>query len=651
MIRSTQVLRMLLLIIMTTTFAWGCPLQEPHWPLEPVVIDGDVSDSDIAEDIEEDEDIEDHSSVYPFIGNDCVQCQWYFCPPLDSVWQKHICIDYCENPPQLLHEGECVEYLQCDPTQYHIEDVECITVDGYPGMQEKVCNKGQIQYTDCITECKEEVCNGEDDDCDGEIDEDQLNACGECGIEPPEICDGVDNDCNGSTDEDLYQPCFTACGSGYETCQMGQWNSCTAPPVIEEICDGLDNDCDGQIDEGLTCVCTIQDVGTLFPCNEDPLLCGQGFKTCECIDDNCQTIVTTECKALCHYFPDIDPNCDPLIGMPLQEELCNNFDDNCNQQIDEDLYNLCYTGPNGTMTKGICQPGEMTCNFGSWGSFDNGTFIPGMCEGEITPQEEVCNGIDDDCDGIIDTGEEMQETDILFIVDWSGSMSTEISAVLAALNSFANQYSDEQVIQWGLIIGPDVPPSDYGNKNFLHMISNLTNFSNFMSDFTTLNGTPQAGQHEMLYDAIYLAIANISGGLTYDISDLMWPTQVGKSIEESVPPLEDFVVNWRPNAKKVIVVFSDEIGQSFLFPKAELGNSWNTNDTITEDKLVTAVSATPNLKVYTFSTAFTKDSLKGPWEPIATASGGKWYLLSNSVMEMYNAMMEIIDENACSTGQ
>ena len=600
----------------------------------------------------EEVDVVDPSSVYPFPGNSCVQCQWYFCPPLSSVWQKEICIDYCENPPAILHEGECKEYLQCDPTQYHIEDVDCITEDGYPGTQEKVCNKGQIQYTDCVTECTEEMCNGIDDDCDGETDEGQLNMCGSCGLEPIEICDGVDNNCDGTTDEDLYQPCYTACGTGVEYCNEGNWTGCTAPPELMEICDGLDNDCDGQVDEGLTCECTIQDVGVLFPCMEEPLLCGQGFKTCECVDDDCVTINTTECFAFCHWFPDPNEVCDPHVGMIIEEELCNNFDDNCNQLIDEDLYALCYSGPEGTVNVGICKPGQATCNYGVWGGVDaDGKFVSGMCEGEVTPQEEVCNGIDDDCDGITDTGEELQETDILFIVDWSGSMDTEISAVLAALNSFASQYSDEKVLQWGLIIGPRVPDQYYGNHNYLDMISNLSSFTDFMSSFAGLNGTPMSGQYEMLYDAIYISIWNIATILPYGMGDVMWATGVGTSIDESNPPIEDFIVNWRPKAKRVIIVFSDEKGQSYMLPNPVPPGGWNTNDTITQDLLSSVVASTPDLKVYTFSPEKVKEAWnnEGGWEPIAKASGGKWYPLSTSITEMYNYLMEIIDENACST--
>ena len=257
----------------------------------------------------------DPSKKYPFPNNDCVDCSWYFCPPMTSVWQKELCIDYCLDPPAVVHEGECSEYLQCDPTQYLMEEIDCITEEGFPGVQDKVCNKGD----DAI-------------------------------------------------DEDLINPCANACGSGYEICQNGNWVSCSAPPEKEEICDGFDNDCDGKIDEDLECMCTLQDVGVLFPCQEDPLICGQGFKTCECTDPDCTTFSMTECFALCYWVPINDPTeCDPLVGMELEQEKCNNFDDNCNQKIDEDLYTACYTGPEGTLLVGICEPGTMTCEAGTWG--------------------------------------------------------------------------------------------------------------------------------------------------------------------------------------------------------------------------------------------------------------------------------------------
>ncbi|MFA6536994.1 MAG: MopE-related protein [Patescibacteria group bacterium] len=77
-----------------------------------------------------------------------------------------------------------------------------------------------------------EICNGVDDDCDGLIDEDVKNACGTCGLAPEEVCDNLDNDCDGQVDENL-------------NCDFCQ-------PEME-ICNNVDDDCDGLIDEGVLC--------------------------------------------------------------------------------------------------------------------------------------------------------------------------------------------------------------------------------------------------------------------------------------------------------------------------------------------------------------------------------------------------------------
>ena len=106
---------------------------------------------------------------------------------------------------------------------------------------------------------------------------------------PEEVCDGFDNDCNGKTDEGLIEKCNTACEENLNVCVDGSW-FCTAKQPEEEVCNGQDDDCDGLIDEELLCLCTWDQIGVLYPCTEPPLLCGQGFKTCEC--------VTEECKAL-----------------------------------------------------------------------------------------------------------------------------------------------------------------------------------------------------------------------------------------------------------------------------------------------------------------------------------------------------------------
>ena len=597
---------------------------------------GTNNDLDILEDIQEENvvDIILWTIEDPEPGPECIDCAMYFCPPLDAVWRKEICMNICDDPPTLYSESECIQYMECDPTQWLIDKVECTTEEGYPGTQEKVCNKGLIQYTDCTTLCEEELCNYEDDDCDGEIDEGQLNDCNECGIVPAEECNGVDDNCDGDTDEGLIQPCVTACGAGYEMCYEGNWISCTAPPENDEICDGLDNDCDGQIDENLDCVCTIQDIGVLFPCQDDPLICGQGYKTCQCLDPDCINLAMTECYALCYWAPSGDPNavCDPLIGMELAQEKCNNFDDNCNQEIDEDLYGACYTGPEGTLMVGICIPGEMTCDAGTWGNYDNEeTFIPYYCKDEIVPQDEVCNGLDDDCDGIADWGEEMKETDVLFIVDWSGSMGDEMSAVMIALNQFAQNFSDENVIKWAFMRGPvAVLPSTYDER--LELVQDLIGFSDYLASLAGMDTSMQSMStaYEMLLDAIYISVHNITATLPQPISNFVWPgaANFGTSVVESEPPLQNFDISWRPGTDRIIIVFSDEMPQSYLEPNLSIEN------------IKTAVSGTPQLKLFTFS----KTSGSAQWEDIAVAGNGAWYKLTNNPTEMYASLMEILDE-------
>jgi MYXO-CTERM domain-containing protein len=85
------------------------------------------------------------------------------------------------------------------------------------------------------------------------------------GSASAEICDGMDNDCDGQVDEDLTRGCETACGAGSETCQAGAWVGCDAPQPQAETCDGDDNDCDGEVDEAED-LCTDGDVCTGGEC-------------------------------------------------------------------------------------------------------------------------------------------------------------------------------------------------------------------------------------------------------------------------------------------------------------------------------------------------------------------------------------------------
>lgn len=572
--------------------------------------------------------------TYSIWEDPCVNCDWYFCEDLSEVWRKQICMNECNDPKTIVFEGECEQQLECNPTQYLIEkDAPCIDEEGKPGIQDKVCNKGLIQYTDCIANCSEEVCDGLDNDCDGEIDEGQLNACGLCGIVPPEVCDGIDNDCDGLTDEDLVQACTTACETDLEYCIAGDW-ICTAKQPTDEVCDGLDNDCDGEIDEGIECFCQEKDVGVLVPCAESPLVCGEGYKTCECEDETCTSFKMTDCLASCHWFPDFIPEgevCDPYLGKIVEED-CNNHDDNCNQLIDEDLYALCYGGPPETMGVGICKPGYLYCKEGVWGNdFDGGAFVPELCLDEVTPMtEDICNGEDTNCDGVIE--KELEPTDILFIVDMSGSMIDDINAVTSALSQFALYYSDSEVLQWGLVLIAveefNSATGEFGEK--LKIEINLTDFESFMTAFAGLDTSQMDGGDEQSLDAIYLSLQNTIGAEIYNVDTAAWYS--GYSNISSEPEKENWNINWREDAKRVIITFTDEEPQSYLIPS------------MTQNNVIAAIEAVPDLSLYVFTSGF--GNLY--WDDLVTSSTkAKMEELSSSAEEMYGKLLAVLDETAC----
>jgi hypothetical protein len=221
-----------------------------------------------------------------------------------------------------------------------------------------------------------EVCDGEDDDCDGRTDEGVLNACGQCGAVPAEQCNGVDDDCDGQTDEGCdcvhgaQQACGTdvgACVAGTETCESGVWVNCDAVLGGVERCDAIDNDCDGQTDEGVLNACDA--------CGAVPV------EACNSADDDCDG----------HTDEGVLNACGQCGAVP--EEVCNGADDNCDGTVDEGCD--CQNGaeqPCGT-DEGACARGVQRCVGGTWTA----------CDGQ-GPNDEACDAVDNDCDSVTDEG-------------------------------------------------------------------------------------------------------------------------------------------------------------------------------------------------------------------------------------------------------
>ena len=89
-----------------------------------------------------------------------------------------------------------------------------------------------------------------------------------------------------------------------------------------------------------------------------------------------------------------------------------------------------------------------------------------------------------------------------------------------------------------------------------------------------------------------------------------------------------------------------------MIPKSLLGGNWNANyDGVTQSILLTMIGSAIDTSIYTFSNPSSKNSSMPfgatGWEPLSTASGGKWFELSHSPTAMYSNLMEILDKEVC----
>jgi hypothetical protein len=110
----------------------------------------------------------------------------------------------------------------------------------------------------------------------------------------------------------------------------------------------------------------------------------------------------------------------PLSSCTGGEEVCDGRDNNCSGVVD-DRAASCYTGPAATRGVGACRDGIERCS----------NSAPTPCLGEVRPLTEICDGLDNDCDGTVDEG--FASAEYFVDGDWDGYGSASAGSACAAL--------------------------------------------------------------------------------------------------------------------------------------------------------------------------------------------------------------------------
>ena len=377
---------------------------------------------------------------------------WYADVDADGYGDPDAGIEACEAP-----EGAVEVAGDCDDTDaaFHpgaveddCDDPNDYNCDGSVG-ETDADGDGWSACEDCddadaaVSPGALEVCDGVDNDCDAVVDgpdaldastwyadtdgdtwgdpEATVLACeppdgavavaGDCddttaarSPDAEEVCDGVDNDCDGDTDEDDADDATVWYGDGDGDGFGGERSAraCTAPegfvaamgdcddgdasahPGGTEVCDGADNDCDGTADVGAA------DAPTWYADSDGDLHGDASVTEASCAAPSGYVAEATDCD---------DTRSDVHTGAV---EVCDTVDNDCDGTVDEDDAADAPAWYADVDTDGYGAGAAVRACTAPAGHVADGT----DCDdgrADVSPGDpEVCDGVDNDCDGTTD---------------------------------------------------------------------------------------------------------------------------------------------------------------------------------------------------------------------------------------------------------
>ena len=423
----------------------GCPKS----PVGRITLDGSMEDDAMAGDARDghggfslcepciaDETCQEGSCVALAGGSFCLEaCTFGFCPDgfaCGAVGDAEFCLPpsgTCACSPQLQTGskacaqsndfGQCLGLAECSPEGTW------------------VCN---------ATTPAEEICDYEDNDCDGDVDEDFLlgewyfgaENCGDCGIACSDEIEHGTGYCSMAPPPPGCK--VGACDPGYHsidgmTCELLQGSSCSDCETDDDCVAGECFEMEGGrfclascLDDGVDCsdtfVCQESDTGAFCQpqtgsCVCTPEVAGELSRTC---------LNITEFGACPGFQLCGDEGWLPCDAQVPAVEDCNGIDDNCNGIADEELSGVepCLNSIPGV---GAC-PGFL------------------ICEGELgyacnapPPEPEICDYEDNNCDKKVDEGYKDPASGLYLTDAHCASCNNDCTLLLAEHAFYACQLS------------------------------------------------------------------------------------------------------------------------------------------------------------------------------------------------------------------
>ena len=266
-------------------------------------------------------------------------------------------------------------------------------------------------------------------------------------------------------------------------------------------------------------------------------------EVCDGIDNDCDAAIDEtypEEHQLCGFQENVDYGvgiCKPGVMSCYNGVLYCEGHTGPDEEICDGIDNNC----NGTIDEGLPNTTAVVCYEGPDGTLGVGECRAGIryctdgnfggpCDSQVLPTMERCDDLDNDCDGEVDEGFDTRGVDLVFVLDISGSFRDEIDSMIQGITPLLDDPITSQ-FRFGLVVvGARAGDDLRPAYHHARMVSDFVPADEFLAVIEAGRMVPSAGQEPT-------------------IDTMFWS-------------MNRYPFSWRPDAQKVIITMTDEEAQT-----------------------------------------------------------------------------------------